>query len=369
MPYSGNGNRRVLIVGEIPETEEDKQGNHFVGESGRFLESTLKQIGVDMRRDCWLTNSVICHPPGNKIKDDKVVDYCRPNLINTIKKLKPDVTILLGGTAVSSLIPYVWGSKDVGNISRWVGWKAPSQKINSWVCPTWRPSSILQMEHQPVYEAYFRKHLTEAFALEGKPWRTIPDYRSSVATSLVASEAIDFLDSLTSGVMAFDYETDRLKPEGDARIISCAVCWNGTHNLAFPITKKVEGSLKRLLSDKRVGKIAANMKFEDRWSKAKLGVLPRPWLWDTMLNAHMLDNRRSITSLKLQAFVELGLPAYNENIEPFFSADGGTAQNRIHEIELVELLEYNSTDALLEYLIADRQVKQLGYESVHELVP
>ena len=320
----------------------------------------FNRLGIDMREDCWLTNAMICHPPGNEIKNQKMVDYCRPNLLNTIEKLKPEVIILLGGVAVRSLCNWAWKPEPV-KISRWVGWRVPCQRLNSWVCPTWHPAYLLRQEDQ-MLDAYFVEHLKAAFALRGRPFKVVPDYASQVKRVFDVSEAASFIDNIDSGVVAFDFECNMLKPESPkARIYSCSVCYDGD-TIAFPFHGKVIKSLKRMLANKNVRKIASNMKYEDRWVRSVLGVETKGWLWDTMLGAHILDCRRGVTGLKFVSFVMLGQPGYDTHIEKFLHAkvDSGYEINRIHEIPLDQLLTYNGLDSLLEYLVAGKQRQGLG---------
>src|SRR5690606_23623431 len=107
MPVSGKGRREILVVAEAPGKDEDDRGIQLVGESGQLLERAMRKAGVDMRKDCWLTNSLICRPPNNRMPTKQEIDYCRPNLLKTIKELDPKVIILLGGSAVRSLIGYL----------------------------------------------------------------------------------------------------------------------------------------------------------------------------------------------------------------------------------------------------------------------
>src|SRR5688572_19001707 len=62
---AGEGRRKILVIGESPGNEEDDRGEPFVGKSGRHLRDVLEQVGIDLRKDCLLTNSLICHPEGN----------------------------------------------------------------------------------------------------------------------------------------------------------------------------------------------------------------------------------------------------------------------------------------------------------------
>ena len=108
-----------------------------------------------------------------------------------------------------------------------------------------------------------------------------------------------------------------------------------------------------------VPKIASNLKFEERWTRHKLGHGIRRWCWDTMLAAHVLDCRPGITSVKFQAFVLLGVGEYNDHIAPFFETVRGRCLNDAElEISLEHLLQYGGEDALYEEMVARAQWKQ-----------
>lgn len=362
MPVAGRGKKGILIVGEAPGETEDIQGTPFVGVSGRYLRDTLADLGVETAKDCWLTNALICRPPANKTPDDKRIAYCRPNLLNTIKELQPTIIILLGGVAVKSLISYLWHDEP-GGITRWVGWQIPSQKFNAWVCPTYHPAYLLR-ENNPVLEMYFRDHLKQALRLEDRPWQEIPDYPSQVERIINVSEASEAIqDMVSSPLVAFDYETDRLKPDRqDAEIVCCSLS-NGTRTIAYPWHGKTIAATKELLLSPSK-KIASNFKFEERWTLAKLGIQVKNWLWDTMLAAHVIDNRKDISGLKFQAFVYLGIGAYEETVAPYLKSkeDGANSRNRVKEVDLDTLLLYCGLDSLLEWQVAQRQMAYLGFK-------
>src|SRR5437879_5510271 len=67
MPPSGKGRKRILICSEAPGRNEDEQGIHFVGKAGQFLEECLEECEINFRKDCWITNAIICRPPKNKL--------------------------------------------------------------------------------------------------------------------------------------------------------------------------------------------------------------------------------------------------------------------------------------------------------------
>jgi uracil-DNA glycosylase family 4 len=364
----GQGKRRILLVGEAPGAEEDKQGEPFVGPMGKILRRTLQKLGVDMRRDCWITNALICRPPKNEIDDHKKIDHCRPNLINTIKKLQPELIIPLGGSAVTSLLGWLYKDDDLGSVSRWAGFRIPEQSLNAWICPTWHPSYVYRTDNNRLNEVlvmYWEHHLEQALKLKGRPWSTLPDYESQVEKIYKAADAAKLIRYFhrKGGVLAFDYEANRLKPDNVNRaIVSCSICWQGKRTIAFPWNGEVQAAMSELLWGRRTWKVASNKKFEDRWTRRVMGHRVRNWLWDTMVNAHLCDNRRGITSIKFQAFVRLGAQAYESHIKPFLGGKkAGVAVNQIlDEISIEDLLLYNGLDSLYELKVALKQMKQLG---------
>lgn len=367
MPVTGKGKRRILIVGEAPGKDEDQQNRQFVGKTGTHLKDTLRKHGVDMARDCWLTNALICRPPNNKIPDpDKMVSYCRPNLINTIRELEPDIIIPLGAVAVDSLIGWLW--KDaVGGISRWTGFRIPCQKPNAWICPTFHPSYVLrQLEiKDPVPDLFFDKHIKAAVELEGKPWDAIPNYREGIRRILdpvIAEGGIRwFIDQ--GKPIAFDYECNMLKPDGEDALIICCSISDGKRTIAFPWQGAGVYQAMYALLQSNIPKDGANIKFEDRWSRRFFKTDPpvNGWRWDINLGAHWMDSRPNITGTKFQAFVHLGAESYDDHIKPYLSAKKGKRINQIlDEIDLDQLLLYCGMDSLLEVKIAKAQRKEMG---------
>ena len=378
MPVDGEGRKGILIVSERPGQDEDTEGKPFVGPTGRDLKSTLRKYGIEVRRDCWLYNAVICKPPESTPAN--AVDHCRPNLIRTIKELNPSTIILLGHDAVRSLIGWLWKPK-VGPIERWVGWKIPARQINSWICPTYQPASFFyhgrdksKEDKDPVKRMDYERHLTEAVQLQGRPWPDgPPDYEKEIECIHSASEAAERIKKYTGGTIVFDLETNMKKPHHRlSEIVTCSICWEGIETIAFPWYGPVLPEMKRLLLDSRVTKRGTNIKFEHNWIREKLGIEVRGWDHCTMLTAHTLDPRggkeggerkdqSGITGLKFQAFCLLGMPDYNSHIEPYLhSTDkGGYAINRIRELDMGQLLRYNGFDSRLEWEVARIQKERL----------
>lgn len=357
-PY-GNGGKEILIVGEAPGQREDEQGRPFVGKSGKLLRETLSGFGITMDKDCVVTNSLICRPPNNAAPDAKQVGYCRPNLIQTINSTQPKIVITLGSAALRAVVKEFWKA-DLGKMERWVGWKIPTAKF--WLCPTYHPSYVLRQEKNRMLAEVWSNHLEEALDIT-EPVPKLPDYENMVEILMEEDkiiEALEYFDEV-GGWIAFDYEANCLKPEYPKAELFCCSVSNGVRTIAYPWWGKAKDATKRLLRSKRTRKIAANLKNEERWTRKTFGVGVRRWGWDTMLAAHVIDNRPDICSLKFQAFIHLGIPTYDANLKPYLKGFKGH-YNRIREIKLETLLHYNGLDSLFEFWLAMKQREALGYE-------
>jgi len=99
----GNPQARVMLIGEAPGAEEDRQGKPFVGASGKLLDRMLATIGLD-RRSVYITNVIYWRPPGNRSPTQAEIAACQPFLERQIALLKPDLIVFVGGIAARALL-------------------------------------------------------------------------------------------------------------------------------------------------------------------------------------------------------------------------------------------------------------------------
>ncbi len=367
MEVYGSGRRKVLVVGEAPGKEEDEKGRPFIGKAGQRLRKTLQKIAVNLD-DCWTTNALICRPPDNAKPSKEQIGHCRPNIIRDIQELQPEVIILLGNAAIESVIGWLW-KPDVGGIGKWCGWDIPCQQLNAWICPTWHPSFVMREEEKdrpdPVVPMFFEQHLRAAFSHDRRPYVTVPDYNKCVRIELNANRAADWIMGMgiVAKPVAIDLENNPLKPDADHAYVRCCAVSNGTHAVAFPWHGKAIRAMEGLIRSD-VPKIAANLKHEHRWCQKVFGRQVKNWAWDTMLAAHVLDNRPGTKGLDFLSFAVLGLGTHKAGMGQYLKGTGGNGKNRIEEIELRQLLEYCAKDALTEWHIAKKQADQLGVKGL-----
>jgi len=100
---SGNPNADVMVIGEGPGAEEDKQGLPFVGRAGQLLTDILKAIKFS-REEVYIGNIVKCRPPDNRTPLPDEMETCIPYLQKQIELIKPKLILCLGLTAAKGLL-------------------------------------------------------------------------------------------------------------------------------------------------------------------------------------------------------------------------------------------------------------------------
>jgi DNA polymerase len=104
VPGEGNLNAVVMLVGEGPGADEDRQGRPFVGRSGQFLTDTLAQLGI-ARGDVYITNVVKCRPPQNRDPLPAELNACGDYLIRQVEIVNPRIIVTLGRFSMRRWFP------------------------------------------------------------------------------------------------------------------------------------------------------------------------------------------------------------------------------------------------------------------------
>ena len=99
----GNPNAKVMVIGEGPGANEDKEGFPFVGRAGQLLDKMLNAINLS-RRNVYITNVVNYRPPENRKPTEKEVERYLPFLKKHIEIIKPKIILLLGSTAMNAIL-------------------------------------------------------------------------------------------------------------------------------------------------------------------------------------------------------------------------------------------------------------------------
>ena len=142
----GNPDSKVMIIGEGPGANEDKEGFPFVGRAGQLLDKMLNSISLN-RKNVYITNVVNYRPPENRKPTDKEVERYLPYLKKHIEIVRPKIILLLGSTAMNAIL------KNTDVISKmrgkWYEIKINQLKIYSIV--SFHPAYLLRQPDQKKF--------------------------------------------------------------------------------------------------------------------------------------------------------------------------------------------------------------------------
>ncbi|MFD1656769.1 UdgX family uracil-DNA binding protein [Streptomyces caeni] len=169
----GDISARVVLVGEQPGDQEDRQGEPFVGPAGRVLDKALAQAGVD-RGTAYVTNAVKHFKysvPGrgkrriHKAPSLREMTACQPWLRAELDLIRPEVVVALGATAAKALLGGSFRvTKDRGSLLT-----LPDTPDGQYVVATVHPSAVLRADDRDAaYEGLVSDLRVVARALDGQ---------------------------------------------------------------------------------------------------------------------------------------------------------------------------------------------------------
>ena len=100
---TGDIRARLMVIGEAPGADEDRQGEPFVGRAGQLLNSMLRAAGFE-RPQVYIANVLKCRPPNNRDPATEETDRCLPYLRRQIELVDPVVILCVGRVAAQRLL-------------------------------------------------------------------------------------------------------------------------------------------------------------------------------------------------------------------------------------------------------------------------
>jgi DNA polymerase len=145
----GNINSKIMIIGEGPGANEDAEGKPFVGRAGKLLDKMLAAIQLN-RTKVYISNVVNYRPPENRKPTNTEIERYLPYLKSHIEIINPKILLLLGSTALNTLIGNdvviskargKWIQKEIGAVKPWIIasfhpaflMRQPEQKKLAWI--------------------------------------------------------------------------------------------------------------------------------------------------------------------------------------------------------------------------------------------
>lgn len=362
LEIGGGFEKKILIVGETTSAEQDRNPS-AIPDGVKLLSDILEGEGINLKRDCYVINSNRCY--SEKSVTTYNIDCCRKNIIKVIEDKKPKLILLLGENALYSVIGIRW-KKNIDPFNKWTDWVIPDQDLKTWLAPIYSPSYVIEKENNKVIKKVWENNIKKALShLDIK----FPVHKPTIISFL--KDDLSVLNEINSGLVSIDYETTGIKPYSEGHRIVCAsvaISDKLAYSFLIPKTRKQREPFLNLLRNENVGKMAHNMKYEDTWSAIRLKTEVVNWKWDSMLAAHVLDNRPGTKGLKFQTYVNLGIVDYDSEIEPYLKSDkttyGENGKNRIEECLQNEqltklLLTYCANDTCFQYRIALKQMESI----------
>jgi len=138
--WRGDPAAPLMVIGEGPGADEDRQGQPFVGRAGQLLDKMLAAAGLADR--VLITNTVFWRPPGNRTPTPAEQAVCAPFLERAIALVKPRMLLLVGGASAKSIL-----QKDEGILSmrgRWHEWRSADGALELPALPTLHPAFLLR---------------------------------------------------------------------------------------------------------------------------------------------------------------------------------------------------------------------------------
>ena len=103
IPFRKNFNSNILVVDGMPNADEDKVGQSFVGEKGTLFNKMLNAIGLNIE-NIFIATGIPWRPPGNRYPTSMEIEICKPYIYNLIKILKPAIILCVGEIATSLIL-------------------------------------------------------------------------------------------------------------------------------------------------------------------------------------------------------------------------------------------------------------------------
>ena len=137
----GNKNAKVMMIGEGPGADEDREAIPFVGKAGQLMNKALIGLGLK-REELYIANIVKCKPPSNRVPEQDEAEACLNYLRNQVILIKPKIIVLLGSTALKNILGKEYSISSARG--KWV------ERKGILYMPTWHPAALLRDENKKI---------------------------------------------------------------------------------------------------------------------------------------------------------------------------------------------------------------------------
>lgn len=322
-PVGGEGSRdaRIILIGEGPGSSEAAVGRPFIGDSGRFLNEALAEVGLRRAEDCYITNAVMCRHADGATPSTGEMAACRDRLHAEIAACANRHVIVVMG---SSAIKAVTGNQ--GSVTKLQGRVEWHAELNAFVTYTWHPAAVLRNpDHCPDFLYALGKAKALLTVKKGAIAPPVQVRWHIFDTNDEALAQLRWMQQHLTGRVSCDIETTGLDWQTDT-ITQIGFSWNGRTSYLFTKAVLQEPSVlaafRALFRAHTIQWVWHNGKFDVQFLKMLLNYMPTIYE-DTMLKHYLLDERGggqgenggTTHSLKPLAYKYCNAPVWDEGIK------------------------------------------------------
>ena len=138
---TGNKNAKIMFIGEGPGSDEDIQGEPFVGKAGQLMNKAFEALEIE-RNNVYIANIVKCRPPQNRNPEKDEAEACMDYLRNQVILVKPKIIVLLGSVALKNILGEEYGITN--SRGKWI------EKREIWYMPTFHPAALFRDDSKKI---------------------------------------------------------------------------------------------------------------------------------------------------------------------------------------------------------------------------
>ena len=383
MEGEGAKNPTWLFIGEAPGQVEDEKGVPFVGDSGRELRKGIEEIGIDIQK-CRFSNVCRCRPPGNKLSAyPKAIKHCRVHILREIRATNPKVIVLLGSSAVQSILNRTGILRLHGEVIKTPNW--------TFVC-SFHPAYLLRNDNIPTRKRFLEAlRVAKRMAEPKRKSRKLKRKNEYIRDKKMLQEYTDMLRK--QPLLSTDIESSTLSPflkgTKEPKVGCVGFAWDYNNAVCFPVEgragaeaeitvrkEEVLEAVKDIWEDpgiKHVAHFGKTLEYvymivlHDIWLGGRES---RGYYADTGLMSYTLNEEKGGHGLKDWGYA-VGMPDYDLPKRQYClenpQHDPERGGNLIYAPAVSVLYPYNTDDCIAGYRLFFKLEKQLKKEKLWEL--
>jgi len=141
----GDPSADLMLIGEAPGVDEDRQGLPFVGASGQLLNLMLAALGRP-REAVYISNVLFWRPPGNRSPTAAETAACLPFVRRHVELVKPKILVFLGGSSAKTMLDRSEGIMRLRG--KWFDYTSDGLDTPIPAMPTFHPAFLLRQPAQ-----------------------------------------------------------------------------------------------------------------------------------------------------------------------------------------------------------------------------